>query len=153
MATPLFQPEPLVVTLTIVSISRDGQLIPPRTKKNHAQLITHMKHPVLLPSKAYTEWERGASAAMAPTIHAMRDALPITFPVNCKAVFYRDALRGDAVGFYQAVADFLQKDLARKGQAPLQVLADDKWIVSWDGSRLDKDAARPRIEVELTEIR
>jgi len=32
------------------------------------------------------------------------------------------------------------------------VVADDKWIKQWDGSRLAKDAGRPRIEVTLTAI-
>jgi hypothetical protein len=29
------------------------------------------------------------------------------------------------------------------------VLTNDRFVVSWDGTRADKDAARPRIEVTL----
>jgi hypothetical protein len=32
------------------------------------------------------------------------------------------------------------------------VVADDKWIKQWDGSRLAKDADWPRIDVVLTAI-
>lgn len=61
-------------------------------------------------------------------------------PLNCAAIFYRDALRGDAVGYYQGLADALKS---------AGVLSDDKWIVQWDGSRLAKNTKRPRIEVTL----
>lgn len=64
-------------------------------------------------------------------------------PLNCAAIFYRDANRGDAVGYYQWLADALES---------AGVLSNDKWIVQWDGSRLAKDAKRPRIEVTLTAL-
>lgn len=140
--------------LTILAISKDGSIVPPKTKKNSAQLISHFKRPLLVPSAAYLEWERAAirsllgegiikrvpSDSRTPT-YRVQAVAPIGFPVNCRALIYRDALRGDAVGFYQAIGDFLQ--LAG-------VVDNDKWIVSWDGSRMLKDAKRPRIELELT---
>ena len=64
-------------------------------------------------------------------------------PVNCAAVFYRDAHRGDAVGYYQALGDALEA---------AGVVSNDKWLVSWDGSRLRKDADRPRICVVLIPV-
>jgi hypothetical protein len=30
------------------------------------------------------------------------------------------------------------------------VVSDDRWIESWDGSRLLWDRERPRVEIELT---
>lgn len=63
--------------------------------------------------------------------------------LNCAAIFYRDANRGDAVGYYQGLADALES---------AGVLSDDKWIMQWDGTRLAKDAKRPRIEVTLTAL-
>jgi hypothetical protein len=68
---------------------------------------------------------------------------PIAEPVNCAALFYRDADRGDAVGFYQGLADLLEKG---------GVVSNDKWIVTWDGARLCKDASRPRVELTLTKV-
>jgi hypothetical protein len=47
------------------------------------------------------------------------------------------------VGYYQGLADLLES----RG-----ILANDKHIVSWDGSRLLKDAARPRVELILTPV-
>lgn len=142
------------MNLTILAIAKDGSIVPPRTKKNSAQMIPHLKRQLLVPSKAYLEWERCAIRSLLgqgvikripgdkPT-YRVQGAEPIAVPVNCRALIYRDALRGDAVGFYQAIGDFLQ--LAG-------VVTNDKFIVSWDGSRLLKDAARPRVELELSRI-
>ena len=64
-------------------------------------------------------------------------------PVNCRAVFYRDANRGDLLGYQQGLADLLQE---------WEILADDLWIQGWDGSRLAVDRAQPRVELELTPL-
>jgi len=110
----------------------------PRTKKN-SQRIMRKKDgtPFVAPSQQATTWAKQVYLVPRPA------RLPDR-PWNCKALIYRDANRGDAVGYYQAVADLLEK---------LGVVSNDRWIVSWDGSRMLKDAARPRIEVELTEVR
>ena len=109
----------------------------PRTKKNSMQINTRGGSPVPFPSKAWRKWLKTAViVGDAPA----RLGFPIGHPVNCRAIFYRDRRIGDAVGFYQGLADLLEK----RG-----VLEDDKWIVSWDGSRLDCDRERPRVEVEL----
>jgi Holliday junction resolvase RusA-like endonuclease len=112
----------------------------PRTKKNSGRIVPRGRSHIILPSEAWAEW----CAAVAPRLQRWMQSQqlsPIARPVNCAALFYRDALRGDAVGFYQGLADVLQKG---------GVVVDDKWIVSWDGSRLMKDADRPRVELTLT---
>lgn len=111
----------------------------PRTKKNHSTIVRSKGRPRLIPSEAYRRWESVAVPQMR-IYWAGRE--PIARPVNVCAVFYRDADRGDAVGYYQALADALQKAGA---------LVDDVWIKSWDGSRLAKDNKRPRVEVEIQE--
>jgi hypothetical protein len=112
----------------------------PRTKKNHGTVVQRGKHRFHIPSAAWTEWVRTANIEVADPGDA--DAhLPVEVPVNCRAIFYRDAHRGDAVGYYQGLADLLEK---RK------IVVNDVLIVSWDGSRLAKDADRPRVEIELT---
>lgn len=140
------------VELTIVAINSDGEICPPRTKKNSPQIIPHMTHPILVPSEAYRAWERAAKRQLVQDAVCVKpgrvDSIrwagePITEPVNCEARFYRDALRGDAVGFYQGLADFLQE---------IGVVKNDSLIVSWNGSRLLKCAERPRIELVLTPI-
>ena len=105
----------------------------PRTKKNSGRIDTRRGRPILFPSKAWEKWLKSA-VVVGSSPYA------INYPVNCRAIFYRDRRIGDAVGFYQGLADLLEK----RG-----VVADDKWIVSWDGSRLDSDRERPRVEVEL----
>ena len=122
--------------------------VTPRTKKNHGSVIKRGERKFHIPSEAYTtmesqvvEWVRqNVKPGVASTLYACQ---PITQPLNCAATFYRDANRGDAVGYYQGLADALES---------AGVLSDDKWITQWDGSRMRKDAKRPRIEVTLTAL-
>ena len=112
----------------------------PRTKKNSGRIVPRGRRHIILPSEAWQTW----CDAVVPQLRAALQRAgvrPIEHPVNCAALFYRDADRGDAVGFYQGLADLLQHAGAVK---------DDKWIVSWDSSRLLKDAANPRVELVLT---
>ena len=108
----------------------------PRTKKN-STWRTKQGHQ--MPSLAYKQWETAALIQLGRAGHL---GIKFAKPMNCKAIFYREAFRGDAVGYYQALADALEK---------AQVVVNDKWIVSWDGSRLEKDADNPRVDFELTE--
>lgn len=112
----------------------------PRTKKNSQRVVPRGRRHIPLPSKAWADWAADAAPKIEAWAQRMKLA-PLAYPVNCAAVFYRDALRGDAVGFYQGLADLLEK---------AGIVEDDKWIVSWDGSRLRKDASRPRVELVLT---
>ncbi len=112
----------------------------PRTKKNSNRLVGRRSgRQYVLPSKAWTEW-RNTVTFWPAHIAALR---AIEHPVNCKAVFYRDRDVGDACGYYQGLADILEY---------YRFVNDDKWIVSWDGSRLEKDAKRPRVEITLQSI-
>ena len=126
--------------------------VTPRTKKNSREHATVRGRTVPLPSKVYRKmadqiriWALTSSA-----LDPLRMAGPwgyatlfLAQPLNCTAIFYRDALRGDAVGYYQGLADALEA---------AGIVADDKWITQWDGARLSKDADRSRIEVTLTAI-
>ncbi len=108
----------------------------PRTKKNSAQIVRAGFRPRLIPSAAFRAWNRLAQTQLM----RLRPASPIEGGLNCRALFYREALRGDAVGFYQAIADALEE---------ARIIVNDKQLISWDGSRLLKDAINPRIEVIL----
>ena len=94
-----------------------------------------------MPSHAFADWNRSAQFHLAPVARALKTA--IAQPVNCRALIYRDALRGDAVGYYQALADALEE---------AGIIENDRLVVSWDGSRLLKDADNPRIEVTLEAV-
>ena len=110
----------------------------PRTLKNHGWRTKSGKQ---MPSHSFAEWNKQAQMQLAVK-RSGRDGLRMwTTEVNCRSLFFRDANTGDAVGYYQALADALEEGL---------IVANDRLIVSWDGSRLLKDAAHPRIEVELT---
>lgn len=126
---------------------------PPRTKKTSNILATAGRRRIVLPSKAWTKWTRGArvmfnvmfnyAGADAPLWTPIALMQPVRSKVNCRALFYREADRGDAVGYYQGLADLLEKRT---------VIVNDRQIVSWDGSRLLKDAARPRVELWLEAV-
>jgi hypothetical protein len=117
----------------------------PRTKKTSNRVVRlrgkKAGRPLVLPSQAWVTWCR--CARIWNEDDWIVGANPGTGAVNCRAIFYRDANRGDAVGYYQGLADLLQK----RG-----IVADDKLIVSWDGSRLAVDRKRPRVEITLTEV-
>lgn len=113
---------------------------PPRTKKNSLRRKMIGGQLKTLPSEAWCAWRDKAK----PEIQRWRNEqnfAQITWQVNCRALFFRAAAAGDAVGFYQGLADLLEE---------AGILADDKQIVSWDGSRLEKDARNPRVEVVLS---
>ena len=116
----------------------------PRTKKNHSRLVWAGNRPRVLPSEAHEEWF-GPALLMAKSIvnRLHYQSFPITIDVNVCATFYRDRNTGDANGYYQALADLLEK---------AGVVKNDRQIVSWDGSRLRKDAENPRIEVSIQEV-
>lgn len=122
----------------------------PRTKKCHNRTFdvgrrcgacNRGERTVVMPSEPWTKWRD----EMVPKITAKlpRGWVPIAKPVNCAALFYRDADRGDSHGLYQGLADVLEEG---------GIVADDRFIRSWDGSRLFKDASRPRVELVLTTI-
>ena len=117
----------------------------PTTKKNSSRIVgtgargrTRMQHPVLLPSKQHQKWF-GQVIAQARVQRPSSGVIAV--PINVRALIYRHRAAGDAVGFYQAIADLLEA---------AHIVKDDVLCVSWDGSRLLKDTKFPRIEIELT---
>lgn len=112
---------------------------PPRTKKNSSRVFPGAKFPIVLPSKQYCVWEKAAKKQ----VPAQFSGPAIARPVNVRAIIFRERRTGDLVNYMQAVADMLQS---------AGVLIDDKWVTGWDGSRLAKDAANPRVEIEITSM-
>lgn len=141
---PLFRSVESLLRLSLVIVGC------PRTKKTSNRIVRIRRKgkgsefTKILPSKAFCEWQD----ASVPVIRAaMRGAGKETIrgiEVNCRALFYRDALRGDAVGYYQGLADLLET---------AGVVESDALIVSWDGSRMLIDREKPRVEVLLEEVR
>lgn len=124
----------------------------PRTKKNSPQMVqARGGHPCPLCKQRRGRWfpvpsaesKKWTAAACRQLRMQWTQLLPLVEPVQVAAIFYRDRDVGDLVNYEQALADALQT---------AKVVKDDKWIKSWDGSRLAKDAARPRIELTITPI-
>lgn len=111
----------------------------PRTKKNHGQILRFGKFNKVMPSKAFMAYQSEA----VPRLQAQHLIAPITAPVRVRATFYREKNIGDLIGYMQALADILEK---------AGVLANDRQIVDWDGTRMTKDAANPRVELDITEV-
>lgn len=147
-------------SLKVVSLVLFGA---PVTKKNHGVAVpmrskrTGKTFHRLLPSEEFRAWEAEV-LTHAPVLKSqLRSAgleLPIDAPVAVKATWYRRANVGDFMGYAQALGDVLQAPrcdehgkTTRKG---LGIIEDDKQIQHWDGSRMLKDAKKPRIEIELT---
>src|SRR5690349_6221330 len=84
-------------------------LAPPRTKKNSGQFVSigrgDKKRNIILPSPAYRAWEK---LVLSQAKQQGRD-IGIDYPVNARVTVYRERATGDAVGYYQAVADVLEK--------------------------------------------
>lgn len=73
----------------------------PRTKKNSGRIVPRGGRHIILPSEAWQKWCDLLAPALRAKLAAMGFA-PIAQPVNCRALFFRDADRGDAVGFIKA---------------------------------------------------
>lgn len=114
---------------------------PPRTKKNSSRIVNAGRFKKLLPSEAFVAWNDITQPQLAVVLRSFPE-MPITRDVNMKALFFRQKNSGDAVGFYQALADALEE---------AGILENDRQVVSWDGSRLLKDAENPRIIVTIQE--
>ena len=88
---------------------------------------------VILPSKAYTRWEREAQA------WAWESAIvpPLVCPLEVCATVYYSGPAPDLSGALESVGDCLEGI----------VWADDGQIESWDGSRRVHDLRNPRTVV------
>lgn len=114
--------------------------IPPRTKKNSMQIVKVGPRLMILPSKAYRDYEKACEEFM-PKID------PIDYPINVKAIYYMESRRRvDLCNLHEALCDALVK---------YGVVADDnsKIIVSLDGSYVSYDKEHPRTEVYISEVR
>lgn len=125
----------------------------PRTKKTSNVTAIAGNKPggraIVLPSKLWRQWCKDARVVGYKEGSGYPFLWPETGrqlperPYNCAAIFYRERNAGDAVGYYQGLADLLET----RG-----VLFNDKWVTQWDGSRLLKDDRTPRVELVLSAV-
>ena len=112
---------------------------PPRSKKNSQQIVRINGRPILVPSKAYKEYEK----ACKPYLEGICKE-PIDYPITVTCEYYMPTRRKvDLTNLMEATHDVLVK---------YGVLADDNRniIASVDGSRVYYDKENPRTEIYIT---
>ena len=112
--------------------------LPPITKKNSQQIITIKGRPMIIPSKAYKEYEKNCKPFLTP--------LHIDYPVNIKCLYYMPTRRKvDLTNLLSATHDVLVK---------YQVIEDDNCKIAYsvDGSRVFYDKKNPRTVIEITKV-
>ena len=113
----------------------------PRTKKNSARIMrTRSGTPFVAPSKAYVDYETDCLRQI------IRSHSPISARVNVRCVYYmKTARRVDLANLIEATTDILVK---------AKVLEDDnsKVVAAHDGSRVEIDREKPRVEIEIEEM-
>lgn len=114
----------------------------PRTKKNHGRRIKRGRRIFHVPSEAHDAWATSAILQLRVQHRTWdhRNGTPLYQRVNLRALVYRERRTGDLGNYLAAVCDALE----RAG-----VVANDKFIEGFDGSRLLVDKANPRVEIEL----
>lgn len=106
-----------------------------RSKKNSKRIFKVGKFTKVLPSKAYVEWEEQAHKELWAT----RGRIFHEEPVWIKAVFYYRGPRPDIHGCMESLADCIEGIL----------IANDRQIESWDGTRIAHDKDDPRTEFQI----
>jgi Holliday junction resolvase RusA-like endonuclease len=115
---------------------------PPATKKNSLRIVTRKSdgRSFVMPSLSAKGWEKTAVEQLRTQFVR---GVPIDQAVRMDAVIYRQRATGDLLNYLAAVSDALE----RAG-----VIVNDKQIIRLDGCRLEKDAANPRVEVDVIVI-
>ena len=115
-------------------------LSPPRTKKNHQKIIVNKRtgRPMVIGSDGARQWEADTVGQLKSQWH--RDG-GLAQPVELSATVYRERRTGDLGNYLAAVCDALEKS---------GIVVNDRWIASFDGSRLACDPDDPRVVLYLT---
>lgn len=117
----------------------------PTTKKNSLRILKNKRtgKSFVAQSAQHNQWAVKARMQLALQHGLSASTVAIDRPVNMAAVVYRQRATGDLLNYLAAVSDALEG---------AGVVSNDKLIVSLNGSRMDKDAINPRVEIELTVI-
>ena len=91
--------------------------------------------PVVLPSEAYEEWK--TSAQKWCLLQIDQQFKPLDEPLAVAALIHYKGRRPDLDNALSSIADCFQGLLWK----------DDNLIMSYDGSRLNKDNENPRVEL------
>lgn len=110
-----------------------------RSKKNSKRVFIHphTKRQIVIPSAGYEKFRMEAQKWVAVSIEKQK--FPINEPCHVCAVIYYKGNRPDLSGALESIGDCFEG----------QLWENDKIILSWDGSRLWKCNAFPRIELTV----
>lgn len=112
--------------------------IAPRTKKNSQQIIMVKGRPMIIPSRAYRQYEKDCGVFLT-------HVEPFLSPCNVKCLFFMPTRRRvDLNNLLNCITDVLVKH---------GILMDDNSniIKSFDGSRVYYDKENPRTEIIISE--
>ena len=110
----------------------------PVTKKNSQRIVYQGRHPIILPSEKYEQYECDAGWFIKP--------LGIDYPVNVQCLYYMPTKRiVDLVNLQEATLDVLVKYGAIKDD-------NSRIVVSMDGSRVLYDKENPRTEIYIERL-
>lgn len=122
----------------------------PHTKKNSARILkSRSGGRFVAPSKAYVDYETDCLRQIYETDclrQIKRPHSPISARVNVRCMYYmKTARRVDLANLIEATTDILVK---------ARVLEDDnsKIVAAHDGSRVELDREKPRVEIEIKEM-
>lgn len=110
-----------------------------RSKKNSKRIYKQGKFTKVLPSKAYITWEEQARGAVSMQWPYDQPFSFIEKPVAVNAQIYYKGQQPDLSGCLESIGDAMEGYL----------WANDKQIISWDGSRLHHNKKNPRTEITV----
>lgn len=131
----------------------------PRTKKTSNQGVvvagkSGKPRAMMFPAKDWRQWCKDAPMKFITE----RPTRPLTQRFSCRAHYFMSARQhGDAVGYNQGLADFLEVR-GIPGIEERGLLENDRLIIDWDGTRGPwhgsqfVDPMQPRVEVMLTVV-
>lgn len=114
----------------------------PYVKKSNQRVQMRGRHPVKVNTPNYNAWAKSARKQINDRV--IKPANPIDYPVNLKCRFFvRTRGAVDLSALYEGIQDILVE---------LKILADDEWkiVASHDGSGVEWDPDRPRMEITIT---
>lgn len=114
--------------------------VAPRTKKNSQQIVMVKGRPMIIPSKAYRQYEKDCGVFLT-------HVEPFLSPCNVKCLFFMPTRRRvDLNNLLNCITDVLVKH---------GILMDDNSniIKSFDGSRVYYDKENPRTEIYIEEVK
>lgn len=131
----------------------------PVVKKNNQKVAFFGKTPTKYNTSVYKDWEKSAFEQLTMQKYLLKINEPIDYAVNLRCRFFMPTRRRvDLSALYEGIQDVLaskdklDKKTGRVKRYGLYILSDDNFniVASHDGSGVEIDPARPRMEITIT---